>query len=542
MKAAIYARVSTDAQSENSIPDQIRECQNYIQKEGWEVYAVYSDEAISGADISRQDYRRLRSDALLGLFDYIVVDDLSRIGRDMPEFTNLYHELTDIGVNLIGVADGIDTSKPSSKIPVYFKGIMNELYLDDLKARIVRGLKGQMQRGFSTGGRIYGYKTESIFDPTGATDRFGRPRRLGCRISIDDAKAAVVRKIFEVRNSGLGFKAIAKILNSDSVPSPQGGLWNPSSIRAIITNRKYTGVWEYNKTRWINKHNGGKRKPVKNEPSKVIRYESDDLRIISSTLFESINESLKTNKKRNPGGRKGYLLSGILSCSTCGGSMVVQNSGRYSCYICNNARVLGEYACSKKLRISRQLLEKSVLDWLADRLFTPAVLEKIGIETNRIITERQSANYSKMHVLMNRKSQLKKQIDNLLTLAENGEVSPALNQRLSNREAELRELQSQINDSNVSPKVLLRSSMDWIKSKLYNLQMLAQNNSDKVILLRNEMMQLFPDKLKVYTKRVGNRTGFKITGEAKPLNLLWPPNLSKGKIAVQGLEPRTRGL
>jgi hypothetical protein len=43
-------------------------------------------------------------------------------------------------------------------------------------------------------------------------------------------------------------------------------------------------------------------------------------------------------------------------------------------------------------------------------------------------------------------------------------------------------------------------------------------------------------------KKAGDRVGFRITGEARPLNLLWPGYLSKSNIAVQGLEPRTRGL
>ncbi len=193
---------------------------------------VYVDEAVSGADVSRQEYIRLKTDAAEGKVDYIVVDDLSRIGRDMPEFTSLYQELDRLGVILVGVADGIDTSRSSAKIPIYIKGMMNELFLDDLKLRIVRGLKGQVLRGYSTGGRVFGYRTEPVYDPGGGQDKFGCPKRLGCRILVNEEEAGVVNRIFGLRQSGLGYRAIAVHLNDAGIPSPRAdttkgdGLWS----------------------------------------------------------------------------------------------------------------------------------------------------------------------------------------------------------------------------------------------------------------------------------------------------------------------------
>lgn len=253
MRYAIYARVSTDAQSQHSTTDQIRQCKTFVANRCGLVDTVYRDEAISGSDVSRSDYQRLKSDAFAGRFDAIVVDDLSRIGRDMPEFVTLCRDLADHGVVLCSIADGIDTSNPSSKIPLYFKGIMNELFLDDLKAKVVRGLKGQFNRRYSTGGRIYGYRTEQVLDPSGAYDKFGRPKRLGCEVLIHTEQAKIVSRIFELCDSGLGYKTIATMLNNERILSPhagcgtRSGLWSPSTVRNILTNRKYTGTWEYNK-------------------------------------------------------------------------------------------------------------------------------------------------------------------------------------------------------------------------------------------------------------------------------------------------------
>ncbi len=131
----------------------------------------------------------------------------------MAESAQIFKELSYIGVRIVGVSDGIDTSSPCAKTPFFVKGMMNEIFLDDLKAKIVRGLKGQVTRGYSAGGRVYGYKTRQILDPSGATDKFGRPKRLGCEVIVDQKQAKIVQKIFELRQSGLGCRAIAEFLN-----------------------------------------------------------------------------------------------------------------------------------------------------------------------------------------------------------------------------------------------------------------------------------------------------------------------------------------
>ena len=160
MKCAVYARYSSDMQKQTSIEDQVR--WQFIEHRQWEVAdgRVYSDYAISGADINRTGYQALKADAYKKLFACIVVDDLSRLGRDAGEAIQIYGELTAYGVNIVSVSDGIETASSSSKIPYYFKSIANELFLDELKAKIVRGLKGQVSRGYSAGGRTYGYYSE----------------------------------------------------------------------------------------------------------------------------------------------------------------------------------------------------------------------------------------------------------------------------------------------------------------------------------------------------------------------------------------------
>ena len=187
MNAAIYARYSSDLQRPESIEDQVRQCREWAQSKGWTVreHNVFTDYAVTGTDANRPEYLRLKAAARDGQFQAVVVDDLSRLGRDTAESIRVFQELSSLSVRILGVADGIDTSNSAGKLPYYFKSIMNELYLDDLKEKVLRGMKGQVERGFSVGGRVYGYRQEEVPDPTGARDKHGRPKRLGVKIEID---------------------------------------------------------------------------------------------------------------------------------------------------------------------------------------------------------------------------------------------------------------------------------------------------------------------------------------------------------------------
>jgi len=92
-------------------------------------------------------------------FSVILVDDLSRLSRDLVETLKLYRRLKRHGVELVAVADGIQTSHQMAKLQITIKGLVNELYLDDLRDKTHRGLTGRALKGRSTGGRLFGYRT-----------------------------------------------------------------------------------------------------------------------------------------------------------------------------------------------------------------------------------------------------------------------------------------------------------------------------------------------------------------------------------------------
>ena len=106
-------------------------------------------------------------------FEAIVVDQLSRLSRDVGDTDAMIKRLRFFGVRVIAVSDGLDTGDEHTKITVTVKSLVNELYLDDLRKTTKRGLDGQFLKGYSTGGRTYGYRSEPVYEPTSCPDPRG---------------------------------------------------------------------------------------------------------------------------------------------------------------------------------------------------------------------------------------------------------------------------------------------------------------------------------------------------------------------------------
>ena len=89
MRAAIYARYSTDLQRETSIADQVRSCTALLEREHWNLVATYTDHAITGASRLRPGYQKLLEDARNNQFDLVVAEALDRLSRDQEDVAAL---------------------------------------------------------------------------------------------------------------------------------------------------------------------------------------------------------------------------------------------------------------------------------------------------------------------------------------------------------------------------------------------------------------------------------------------------------------------
>ena len=108
MRAAIYARFSSELQDARSIADQVELARKYAEARGLTITQTYQDAAISGAStINRPGLQRLLADAGQGGFEVIVTESLDRLSRSQADIAALYEKFTFLGVRIETLADGV---------------------------------------------------------------------------------------------------------------------------------------------------------------------------------------------------------------------------------------------------------------------------------------------------------------------------------------------------------------------------------------------------------------------------------------------------
>ena len=153
MRAAIYARFSSDLQRDASIEDQVRSCTDLAERQGLTVIEIYTDRAVSGASLMHSGIQKLLRDARAGCFDIVLSEALGRLSRNQADIAQIYQTLLFGEVMIETVAEGV-----ISEMRIGLKGTMNALFIRDLAIKTHRGLKGRALAGKSAGGLTYGYR------------------------------------------------------------------------------------------------------------------------------------------------------------------------------------------------------------------------------------------------------------------------------------------------------------------------------------------------------------------------------------------------
>jgi site-specific DNA recombinase len=376
MLAATYARYSSDKQRENSIKDQLRNCETYVERENWQIVERFEDQAISGARNDRPGHQAMLAAAEERRFEVLVIDDLSRLSRDDIEIKQVIRRFKLWGIRIIGVSDGFDSESKGHKIQAGMRGMMNEIYLDDLREQTHRGLTGQALQGYNTGGRCYGYRHVPIEDST-KKDEFNRPRIIAVKREIESEQAKWVRQIFQWYADGHPPRWIAAELNRLGVPALRGGTWAGNGIHGdtrkgtgLLNNQLYIGRYVWNRSQWILNPDTGRKKRIPRPESEWIEFGLPDLRIVSQELWDrvkvrqqqvheasgNIRKALHENARTGAGPK--YLFSGLLKCGQCGANYVIADKHRYGCSKQINR---GPNVCNNAIKVPRRLVEERLL-------------------------------------------------------------------------------------------------------------------------------------------------------------------------------------
>jgi len=327
---------------------------------------------------------------------------------------------------------------------------MNALFLKDLADKTRRGLRGRVEAGKAGGGRCYGYDVIKRLDAAGEPVRGER--------CVNEAEAVTVRRIFSEFAAGKSPKAIARDLNHDGVPGPEGRLWADTTIRGhacrgtgIVNNELYVGVLVWNRLRFIKDPSSGRRVSRPNPEAEWIRTEVPGLRIIDDGLWlaakdrqAAIAQIFKPTlvgvrearaRRFNQARRPAFLLSGLLTCGVCGGKYGIVVNDRYGCL--NHHR---RSTCGNGRTIRRAPIEGRVLAGLTDKLVSPAaVAEAVRSyheETNRLSREHRAQADADKRAL----DKVERGIKGIMAAIEDGMYQPAMKDRMAELEQQRAEI------------------------------------------------------------------------------------------------------
>ncbi len=548
MRAVIYARYSSDLQSEASIEDQAHNCRSRIDAEGWELIDTYSDRAVSGASTLRPGYQQLLMDARAGLIDVIVAEALDRLSRDQEDIAALYKQLTFAGVKLITLAEG-----EINELHVGLKGTMNALFLKDLAQKTHRGLAGRVRDGKSGGGRAYGY------DVIKALDEAGNPIRGDQR--VNEQEAAIVRRIFQEYVHGKSPRAIAITLNRENVAGPSSKGWTPSTIignrkrgTGILNNQLYVGKRIWNRLCYRRDPETRKRVSQLN-PSELwivadvphLRIIDDDLWNLARSLQESRSRETRPDTGRGPDWRQRrpkHLFSGLIKCAACGGGMSLISRVYYGCAANRN-----KGTCTNRLTLRLDRLEEAVLRGLQERLLTPeltdAFVREYTAEINRLRQEASSGRFAAQQRL----TSLSRQINNIVETVAYGRSSSALLDRLEKLEAEKSRLELELGEPEPEPIRLHPNIAEFYIAKVADLRGALNRDGSReeaAAILRGlvEEIRLHPVDGELQIELIGElATLLHFAGEDEAGNKKPGPHGDPGRtewlVAGAGFEPAT---
>ncbi len=160
-KAIIYARYSSDSQTEQSIEGQLRVCREYAQNNDILIVDTYIDRAMTGTNDMRPDFQRMLKDSAKRQWEVVLVYKLDRFSRDKYEMTIHKHTLKENGVKLVSAMENIPDSPEGIILESLLEG-MNQYYSAELAQKINRGLKESWMKGQTTGGKFVFENTDEI--------------------------------------------------------------------------------------------------------------------------------------------------------------------------------------------------------------------------------------------------------------------------------------------------------------------------------------------------------------------------------------------
>ncbi len=231
-KAALYIRVSTDAQFEEgySVDAQKEMLAAYCATKGWKKYEFYIDGGFTGSNIERPQMQRLIEEVRRGLVSAVVVYKLDRLSRSQKDTLFLIEDVFNpAGVGFTSLNENLDTATPMGRAMLGIMSAFAQLERETIRERTRMGMKERVKEGLWMGGgrTPFGYDYD---------------REQG--VLVPNADAETVRRIYDLYLAGYSTGQIADMV----------GMKHDKQVRDILKRRSNTGVIMYNGVEYAGKH------------------------------------------------------------------------------------------------------------------------------------------------------------------------------------------------------------------------------------------------------------------------------------------------
>lgn len=358
MNIAAYCRVSTDKEDQlNSLETQKEFFLEYTKRTGDNLIKLYADEGISGTKIkNRKEFQRMLADAEKGLFDMVVVKDISRFARNTVDLLQSVRKLKALGIETQFLTANM-TSMGNSEFVLTIFGALAQEESANTSKRIKFGKKMNAEKG-RVPNIVYGY------DKT-IGDYFN--------LSINKEEAKVICQMYNwYTDEGFGGAKIANMLNGRGIKTKRGNNWSQNSVCRILTNEIYTGKIINGKEEIADFLTGQRKEKEESEWLVTVRPE---LRIIDDETFDKAQEILKGRhdsfKLTHERQSNKYLFSTLIKCKDCGWSfrrIVRQYKNTYVRWVCSGHNGRGADSCPNAVTVDEEELIQVLQEYFQDVL------------------------------------------------------------------------------------------------------------------------------------------------------------------------------
>ena len=389
MKIVAYCRVSTEKEEQlDSLEHQKEFFNEFAKKNGHSLVRLYADEGISGTSLKKRcEFQRLMQDAKAGLFQMVVVKDISRFARNTVDFLQSIRALKALGINTLFLTANMESLGESEFILTVFSALAQEESVN-LSKRVKFGKKINAQKG-RVPQRIFGYDRIDNFT-----------------LQINQIEAEVVRTIFRLYLEGrMGCRTVSLELNRLGYKTKFGCEWNPRGVRRVLMNPIYCGEYVNNKYEIKDCLEG---KQVRIPADQHYHHARPEWAIISREIFDSAQILLSERRGKYDSGQtvKNYrcseknLFSTLIKCEHCGRSFYQKHytyvNTRYYWKCQTNDRFTAE-KCDNKVTITEGELLEEIRSYISsviedkDRFIMDIVTElEKGRETQNITASETS--------------------------------------------------------------------------------------------------------------------------------------------------------